>query len=772
MAAIDGATKSLMQGVSQQVPRERLEGQVSLQTNMLSDAVRGMRRRPGMRFLQSGIWTGVEKNKLFATSVDIGDSSVHILCSTATGDFRVYNESWVLLKNVTLPYMIASDASAIQMAALRGYLYMVNTNVQPVKNVSNVGRLDPDKTGFFWIKAGQYSKQYNVTVSLNGTPFTASYTTPSGTNPGDAALTTPEKIALELYTQLSSLGVVAVLLSSYVYISSASPGITTVATDAGVSSVGVSNASHVALTSDLPARLPAIANGTMCSVGSNPKLSVWYRYDYPTNTWVEAGAYGSCTSMSNMPIRMILDGSMVIDTPEFEGRLAGNDVTNEDPAFLTDGITGMAAFQGRLVLLSKGTVCMSASGKPLRMYRSTVTELLVADPISVFSGSATTANFTHALQFNKDLLLFSKTCQAVVPSGNAVVSPSTAQIVITSSYACTGRVLPVVAGRSLLYFAPRSESFASILEMVPSNTTDSQYTTNDITAHLPRYMPGTIRQATASTTSNSAVFVADGDSRTLLVHEYLWGNEEKLQSAWHNWTAPYDIGCTWFVRDTIYVGMVISGSLCICSVETEAGDTVGGLRRPFSDMFQTVTVTSGTFTVPVNLRGAITAGQAAQLHYATGSMAGEAVGFTIDTDTWIATVVRNVVDGTYMLGLKYRSALVPTPPLIRDQNGVVVGTAGTILIRYEITMQNTGEFHVVVQRNDEVTSDGTFSALYYSSQDLVPDAPTFAKNGRAVVPVRIPPDLSVVTLYTEDDHDLGVLTLEHVMQYHPRRRRA
>lgn len=51
MAALDGAIKSLMQGVSQQVPRERLDGQVSTQVNMLSDVVNGMRRRPGARLV-------------------------------------------------------------------------------------------------------------------------------------------------------------------------------------------------------------------------------------------------------------------------------------------------------------------------------------------------------------------------------------------------------------------------------------------------------------------------------------------------------------------------------------------------------------------------------------------------------------------------------------------------------------------------------------------------------------------------------------------------
>jgi hypothetical protein len=775
MAALDGATKSLMQGVSQQVPRERLDGQVSLQSNMLSDVVEGMRRRPGMRWLASEIFAsgGITKDRVFATAVDIEDVSVHVLINLVNGNIRIYSETWNLLNEFVYPYLVAPDASAIQVCTLRGYMYICNTTVAPAKVVSNVGRQNPDKTGFFFIKTGQFSKAYNLIVTINGVVTTVSYTTPDGTVAGDAAKSTPEYIANQLAIQLAAASIPSNIVGAYGFIQTGSAGVVSIVSDSGSSSVGVSNTAHVALVSDLPARLGAPADGMMVSVGSNPKLSVWYTYDFDTNAWLESGAYNSCTSMTGMPLRMKLDSSYSVEVPVFEGRNAGNDETNEDPTFLTNGITGMSAFQGRLVLLSGSVVSMSASGKPLRMYRSTVTELLVVDPISIFSGAATTANFTHAVQFNKDLLLFSKSVQAVVPSGNAIITPSTAQIVITSSYSCTSKATPVVAGRSLVYFAPRSEKFAAALEMVPSNTTDSQYTTNDATAHIPRYMPGTVRQATASTTSNSMVLVCDGDARTLFLQEYLWSGDEKVQSAWHSWTSPSDIICTWFVRDTIFIGILVSGYMVVVSVDSQAGTTIDGLTRPFSDVFQTVTVTGGTFPIPVSVREPyFFDDRPLQLTYASGTAAGEAIGFTVNTGTWVGTVVRNVPDGVYMLGLKYTSALSPTPPLIRDKDGVVIGTGASTLIRYEFTTKNTGEFNVVVQRNKEVISDGTYSALTYSSQDLILDAPLFAETGRVVVPVRINSNDANVTLSADDDHDLGVLTAEWVMQYHQHRRRA
>ena len=50
---VDGVIPSLLQGVSQQIPRERLPGQVGAQLNMVSDLVTGIRRRPGIQHIKT-----------------------------------------------------------------------------------------------------------------------------------------------------------------------------------------------------------------------------------------------------------------------------------------------------------------------------------------------------------------------------------------------------------------------------------------------------------------------------------------------------------------------------------------------------------------------------------------------------------------------------------------------------------------------------------------------------------------------------------------------
>lgn len=778
--ALDGAIKSLMQGVSQQVPRERLDGQVSLQTNMLSDVVNGMRRRPGGRYIaELPLLAGTANDVLFSTYVDIGDQTSHVLINTQTGRLRIMSEDFTDMKyDGTHNYLVGSNASVIQTSSLRGHLYIANTEKNPALVYNgNANKKNPRQTGFFFIKSGAFSKTYDITLSDGFNTWTVLYTTPDGSTPGDAALTKPDYIAERL---LQSLRVATGAYyqierqDAYVFLSAVvTASNVNVTSNSGITYTGTSNLSRVALVTDLPARLPIQGDGMLCAVGTVERNFVWYRYNYFTSVWVEVGAWDSASGFSNMPIRVSLDGAYTVEYPDYEGRLAGSDTTNENPAFVENGITGLGAFQGRLVILAGPEVCMSAAGNPLRWYRSTVTSVLSADPIGIFSGAATSTNFRHCVQFNKDLLLFARSCQAVIPSAANAITPDTAQIVITSSYTTDTLSSPGVIGRSVLYAMPRTEAFAGILEMIPSNTTDSQYTSNDITAHIPRYLPGSIRSITASTTTNSSLFLCTGDPYSVFVQDYLWSGDEKVQSAWHQWVLPYPVMCVWFVRDRVYLGLRNDTQLTIITIEPQAGDTVNGEVRPFSDVYYPVQVVNSQFVVPECLRNAITDGAELLMTYQTGPMGGMWVGYeSLSLTSWEGTTVRTVPDGQYFAGLRYTSSLSPTPPLVRDKDGIAVGTSKSMLTRYELTVKDSGAFDVYIQDDSRVLTNGEYSGLLYSSAEFLPNKPTEVTLGRVIIPVRALAQDTTAVFSTNGESDMCILDIEYVLQYRARRKRV
>jgi hypothetical protein len=109
---------------------------------------------------------------------------------------------------------------------------------------------------------------------------------------------------------------------------------------------------------------------------------------------------------------------------------------------------------------------------------------------------------------------------------------------------------------------------------------------------------------------------------------------------------------------------------------------------------------------------------------------------------------------------------------MRDRSGVVIGTGTATLVRWELSMQNVGQFEALIQRNSEVLEDGTYNGLLYSSEDLLPNSPLRAQVARVVIPVRAVAQDTVSTFSTDGEHDLGILTAEFVMQFHQTRRRA
>ena len=273
MAALDGAIKSLMQGVSQQVPRERLDGQVSVQVNMLSDVVNGMRRRHGGRLVSAlNNFPGARIDTVFSTYVDVEDTANHVLINTETGQLVVLSDDFsTVVRTQVVPYLVAPNAGALQTAALRGHLYIANTSKMPTVTTGAAGNQDPALTGFFFVKTGVFDKQYDLTISTSAGSWTVTYQTPNGEAEGDADKAKPDYVAQQLADAMNTAAgtnVVCYVRNSYVFVRTP-VGVCNVTSNAGSTYIGWSNDSRVALAnSDLPARLPGEANGAMCAVGT------------------------------------------------------------------------------------------------------------------------------------------------------------------------------------------------------------------------------------------------------------------------------------------------------------------------------------------------------------------------------------------------------------------------------------------------------------------------------------------------------------------------
>lgn len=772
--ALEGAISGTLQGVSQQTPTERLAGQCSEQLNMLADPVTGVRRRPSTKYLRSLVEVGVVSTpELFTTTYDTGNGSTVLCINPATGAYAVFDTSSALVTISGVdPYFVAPAASALQSVSLGGVLYIVNTDKPVQVQVSNTGKLDPQTTGFYFVRSGAFSKAYTVQVKLGGTEYTATYTTPDGTAVGDAAKAVPERITMELRDRLLTAGVppTSMYRTGATLFIKDSAGPVVVTSDSGSSYILASTSSNVPLETDLPPYLDPVADGALCSVGTGAQTIVWYQYKDSTRTWVEVGAYGSPSGITSTSSPRKLDSSGM-GVFAIEGRLAGDDVTNESPAFIRDGlITGLGVYQGRLIILSGAYVSASAAGKPARFYRSTVTSLLPSDRIDIASGSSQNATFRQAVQFNRDLVLLGDTVQAVIPAGQTLLTPETASIVLTSDVVCDSSIRPTGTMQTLLYPSPRSAQYAAVLELVPSQYTSSQYLTQDITTHIPKYLQGRVRLTAGATNAGIAVFGVSGNLSDLVVHQYHFNADGKAQQAWYKWDFPYPVLSAEFTRTGMYLVVKVGTGAAVMFMDVRVGGAgLTGEQSAFVDAYAEVDVVDGVVSIPAHLVGALP--DKLLLVHSAGTMLGESVGIKEISGATLTTVAP-ITSSTMLLGFKYRSLYAPTPPVLRDQNDIAIGTERVGLLRYILNTQNTGEFYVRVQDATRgVDYTNKVSAVPMNSPMLYPDAAIRADRGSVTIPCRTTAESTHLSVFTESGAELNVLTLEYILKHNQRRRR-
>lgn len=776
--SLEGTLPSLLQGVSQQIPRERQPGQQGAQVNMLSDPVTGLRRRPpAYRVSGTTMQVPAGENPVFTAYVERGTDGRHLLINTVTGQWQLLSkDSGNLINSGQSDYLKASiGATSIQTASVAGLTYILNTEKAPVTAVDNTGKQNPKNTGFFYATSSTFNKDWSVTVASDQGTWTGTYSVGSASDSGAAAAATTAAVVSGLRASLISAGMDSSkieVFKNYMFIK----GLTNVvvSSDSGTTYAKWSNQSRVDQESDLPAQLPASADGCMCRVGQASSNNAWYRFDYASRTWSEDSAYGSITKITNMPLELAADDQILVR--EFEGRLAGDDDNNQDPGFVENGyITGIAAFQGRLVLLSGSRVSMSASGLYQRFYRSSVVSLLDTDRIDIGAASAQDSVFRTALQFNRDLVVFGDSMQAVI-AGNNVLTPTNASIALTSEFSCDSRVVPVVTGQTVLYPNRRNSDYAGLLEFIPSAYTSSQYVSQDATAHLPKYIPGRVMSMHVSSVTNVAFFRYSGEPNSLLVYEFMWGNEgAKVQGAYHKWVFPYRVLSIHALSEAMYLFVAGADSkVQVLKIDPREGFVAGApYDLPFQDAPTAVTVVAGQFTLPGHLRVPGLTVDMLRLAYSSGDASGMQVGISSIDSNYVCKVVRGVPDGSYSVGLKYQSLITITPPMLKDQNDNLIGSGHARLLRLDIAMRNSGAVDIeVADVARDVDNDSEYSGVLMNSKELSPGLPLKASLANIIVPCRTNADTTDVTLSTEGTLEMNILDVSYILRHNQRRRRV
>ena len=156
MAVYESGYPSLIQGASQQVPDKRLDGQVSNQLNMVSDALTGLRRRKGfelLRFLENS-----DDARFWWFS--ISGASYMIAHDYSTGIIRVYSDKGILVGSIQNNYLIGAYQD-FQYTSVSGLGAVLNTQVLPkMQTIQERKYLE----GFIDVVTGEVEYDWDITV--------------------------------------------------------------------------------------------------------------------------------------------------------------------------------------------------------------------------------------------------------------------------------------------------------------------------------------------------------------------------------------------------------------------------------------------------------------------------------------------------------------------------------------------------------------------------------------------------------------------------------
>jgi hypothetical protein len=586
MTLLSSSIPNFVNGVSQQPFTLRLTSQGEVQENGLSTVSSGLRKRPPTEHIAKISETPLDD--CFIHTID-RDGVEQYQVIVTNGDLQVYDlagvQKTVNFTNKAYLNTTASAGETFALTTVADYTFITNKTViaQERPDVS------PERPfeALISVKLGNYGKTYSIFV--DGLKV-ASYITPNGTEASESIDLGTDAIAARLYAGLIGAGTytglaynqdgtsysttiastptafaeapwVTEIHGSTIYIKNSTTDFTVTCEDGFNNNAMVAIKGTLQKFTDLPAN-PRINNFLVEITGDNTSGfdNYWVKFeaaaDDAVGVWKEAIGPNVLLGLdaTTMPHQLVreADGTFSFKPSAWADRKVGDIDSNASPTFVGNTINDVFFFQNRLGFLSDENFIMTETGKYFNPYRTTVLSLLDSDPVDVSAATNKVSILTHAVGFNKQLLLFSRQQQFIVDSTD-IMSPKKVPIKPSTDFFVNTRAKPVTAGRNV-YFSVDKGSWSAVREYFAdlNNITNDA---TDITSHVPTYVPSGIVKIAAGINEDVLVMLSDVDRTKLFIYKYYFSGNEKLQSSWSVFTHSTGgqiLNCD-FIKSVLYM---------------------------------------------------------------------------------------------------------------------------------------------------------------------------------------------------------------------------
>lgn len=768
MTVREGTYKSLLQGVSQQTPQERADGQLGSQLNMLSDPVTALRRRGGIKL--HAVLTDLDKRSYIRMTEILGATYITVV-DTIKGTLSVYTFDGTLKATIQNDYFKATSKSSIRTTVSKDNFFILNTEKIPTKKLEAEAGKNPKHYGYFSIVSTAFSKVFTISVTH---PSIGTVTKTLTTSDNNSAEANQEYVATRFETLFKEDAAFAAAFDvvrngitvAFELKDKTVAGTTVVDSTTGVTYVVKSGASRVVNKSELLGTLPSILDGYIMAVG-NVGNSAYYKFEHGSLRWSETGIYEPNYKLEDEPMYWYLDvdDNVKLVPLGIKPREAGDDDNNPDPKFIGYGLTGIGSYQSRLVLLSGSYVNMSQTRYFNQFMRTTVTELLDDDAIEVSSSALSSAQFEYCVPYNKDLVLIAQTQQAVIPANSTVLTPKSAVIYPSTRVDLSLAAEPQVVARSLYYTYQRGAEYFQVGEFIPNTYTDAQYYNQNLTDHVPLYATGVCTCIAASTTNNMVVMTSD--STDVLVNQFLWVGEDRPLMSFHKWEYPLPVIYAQFIQEYLVVFMDDGKGNLVIGTQNVQLNQLDDKPIPFLDLYSYVTIDKGVGVIDKQVLDVLPEDTVlAASIYNDRYLRHQEIEFSYDEEG----NVKCPYDGVIYVGVRFTSEFTLTPPFIKDENGKVIAGAKSTLVRLDMEFKNTGSFKVSVKDTmGDAYEDEMDTALTWSEVDL---GYTWVNSiGSVAVPCRTRLTSTQCSVETVGTTDLNLTNCGYLLRLNQKHRR-
>lgn len=389
--------------------------------------------------------------------------------------------------------------------------------------------------------------------------------------------------------------------------------------------------------------------------------------------------------------------------PDFSTSTVGDGDTSPMPYFVGKKISYLGVFQDRLLIGSDSVVQCSEISEYLNFFRGSAVTLVASDPYELQSQGTEDDEIRFSVLYDRDLVLFGKKRQYVIP-GRVAMSPLNATMPVMSEHTGAADAPPTISG-SLILYAKRGAMSTSVHQIQPGNVAESpeSYTAS---SQLDDYLPTDPVEIMAIAKPTVVVMRAASTPGSLFLFHYLDQQDGRRQDAWHQWQFKDEIGtiCGAAEDQDNFLLFTIRKDAGIMYVVADSCSMVANLSsHPYLDSQRTWPVPAGSSSISGSSVG----------DFAVAFDNSSVRKFLGDTIQQAAALQAQYPDGTGLrVGVLMDSVFSPTNPFVRDNDGDAVTTGRLTVTKLLVSYRDSSGW------SNAVTSKGVTETSVFNARVL------------------------------------------------------